>query len=174
VVKLGRVRDDRFLEVSFLDLINGTLVIDLKPYQPGTDCVFSATSRGSSKILRSSSELYRDDLIREAINFHGEYCPGAAVAVRMVIAASHLIGRDFREAEISCRFGQNPCINDALMGMTGARFGNGRLKISPNTTYTITALKATLEFSRISIPQTIQLVNSVSDRELFLLEVNIK
>jgi hypothetical protein len=73
VVKLRGVKEGRIFKVSFLDLIDGTPVIDLKPYQPGTDSVFSAKNPDrSGKIGKIAMERYRDDLILEAVGFHGE------------------------------------------------------------------------------------------------------
>jgi tRNA-Thr(GGU) m(6)t(6)A37 methyltransferase TsaA len=177
VVKLHRVREGRILEVSFLDLIDGTPLIDLKPYQAGTDCVFSARSPDrSNKIGKISPERYRDDLLREAIGFHGEYCPAVAVAVRMMIAATRSIGGDLMREEITCTVGPDPCINDTLIGITGARFGNGRLIVPPNwpctRIYTISGPEISLEFHNVSIPSGIDLVDSAPDNELFFLKVN--
>jgi tRNA-Thr(GGU) m(6)t(6)A37 methyltransferase TsaA len=177
VVKLHRVRDGRILEVSYLDLIDGTPVLDLKPYQPGTDCFFSAMSPDrSGKIGKISPERYQDDLIRAAIAYHGEYCPAVAVAVRMMIAATRVIGGDLMREEITCSPGPDPCVNDALVGITRARFGNGRLIIPAgwprSPVYTISGPEIALEFHNVSIPCEIGLVHSAPDNELFLLKVN--
>ncbi|MDG6257789.1 MAG: tRNA (N6-threonylcarbamoyladenosine(37)-N6)-methyltransferase TrmO [Methanomicrobiaceae archaeon] len=179
VVELREVNEDRMLEVSFLDLIEGTPVLDLKPYQPGTDCVFSARSFDlSNKIGKIAPERYREDLSRAAVGYHGEYCPAVAVAVRMMIAATHSLGGDLRRPEIIVSLGPDPCMNDALIGITGARFGNGRLIIPddwPGTSvYTISGPKITLEFSIVSIPCEMTQVNAARDEELFLLEVKNK
>ncbi len=177
VVKLRGVREGRILEVSFLDLIDGTPVIDLKPYQPGTDCVFSARNPDrSGKIGKIAMERYRDDLIREAVGFHGEYCPAVAVAVRMMVAATRSLGGDLMRDEITCSLGPDPCINDALIGITGARFGNGRLLVPPGwpgtPAYRISGPELSLEFHNVSIPSTIGLVHSAPDDTLFLIKVN--
>jgi len=177
VVKLHQVRAGRFLEVSFLDLIDGTPLLDLKPYQPGTDCVFSARNPDrSGKIGKISPERYRDDLIREAVGFHGEYCPAVAVAVRMMIAATRSIGGDLMREEITCTIGPDHCINDALIGITGARFGNCRLIVPASwpctQSYTISGPEISLEFHNVSIPCEIGQVDSATDSELFRLKVN--
>lgn len=177
VVQLRGVREGRMLEVSFLDLIEGTPVIDLKPYQPGTDCVFSARSPDrSGKIGKIAMERYRDDLIREAVCFHGEYCPAVAVAVRMMVVATCSLGGDLTRDEITCSIGPDPCINDALMGITGARFGNGRLLIPPGwpgtPAYRISGPEMSLEFHNVAIPSEISLVHAAPDKKLFLIKVN--
>lgn len=179
VVHLHRVKDGRFLEVSSLDLIDGTPLLDIKPYQPGTDCIFSARSPDrSDRFIVITPERYRDDLTRQAVGFHGEYCPAVAIAVRMMMTATYVMGSDLRREEICFSLGTNPCINDALIGITGARFGNGRLLIPagwPYTSvYTISGPESLLEFSIVSMPGEIRLVHSSSDEELFLMRVNKK
>jgi hypothetical protein len=171
------VREGRILKVSFLDLIEGTPVIDLKPYQPGNDSVFSAKNPDrSGKIGKIAMERYRDDLIREAVGFNGEYCPAVAVAVRLMVAATRYLGGDLMREVITCSLGPDPCINDALIGITGARFGNGRLLVPagwPCTTfYCICGPGLSLEFHNVSIPSGIVMVHSATDDELFLLKVN--
>jgi len=179
IVELRGIREGRILDVSFLDLIDGTPVIDLKPYQPGTDSIFSAKNPDRSvKIGKISMERYRDDLIREAIGFHGEYCPAVAVAVRMMIMATRVMGGDLARDEITCSLGPDPCINDALMGITGARFGNGRLIIPEGwpkiQVYCLSGHGISLEFGNLSIPPAIPLVNSTADTGLFSCKVNTK
>ena len=38
-----------------------------------------------------------------------------------------MLGVDLRSDDIGIIIGKNPCISDALIGITGARLGNGRL-----------------------------------------------
>ncbi|MCC7566078.1 MAG: tRNA (N6-threonylcarbamoyladenosine(37)-N6)-methyltransferase TrmO [Methanomicrobiaceae archaeon] len=174
VAALSGVREGRFLDVSFLDLIDKTPVLDIKPYQAGIDCVFSATGPDrSGTIAKITPERCRDDLVREAVGFHGEYCPALAVAVRMMIAATRFMGGDLRREEISCSLGPDPCINDALIGITGARFGTGRLIIPKSwpdpPVYAISGPKVRLEFSIVSIPRETGLVDAAPDEALFLI-----
>jgi hypothetical protein len=78
--------------------------------------------------------------------------------------------------EITCSLGPDPCINNALIGITGARFGNGRLIIPagwPCTPgYRISGPELSLEFHNVSIPSGIGLAHSTSDDKLFLIKVN--
>ncbi len=128
VVRLLEVRDERFLEVESLDLIDGTPVLDIKPYQTGWDCVFAATGHDrSEKIRKMGTEAYREGLVREAVNYHGMLCPGVAVGVRIAEAATRVLGGDLRNPAISVMPGGEPCIADALIGITGARPGDHRL-----------------------------------------------
>ncbi len=130
VVRLIRYTEDGLLEVENLDLIDGTPVVDIKPYQAGGDCIFSATQHDrSEKIAKMVPGAYRADLIREAVNYHGEWCPGAALAVRLAEEATRILGGDLRRPEVILSPGGDPCIADALIGITGARFGSHRLEI---------------------------------------------
>ncbi len=127
VVKIYR-RYGRHLFLSGVDTIDGTPVIDIKPYQTGWDCVFSAKNPDRTlKIKKMMPQDYKESLVREAINFHGEKCTGLAIAVRMGTVANLMLGVDLRNDDIGIIIGKNPCISDALIGITGARLGNGRL-----------------------------------------------
>jgi tRNA-Thr(GGU) m(6)t(6)A37 methyltransferase TsaA len=127
VVQLLQRSGDAILEVDLLDLIDGTPVLDIKPYQPAWDCIFSAkTHDRSEKIRKMGQARFRETLTREAVGYHGEWCPGAAIAVRIAEEATHVFG-DLRKEDISVIPGRDPCIIDGLIGITGARPGNGRL-----------------------------------------------
>jgi tRNA-Thr(GGU) m(6)t(6)A37 methyltransferase TsaA len=127
-VKLHR-HFGRFLFVSNLDVINGTPVLDIKPYQAGWDCIFAAKNPDrNEKNKRMMPGDYKASLTREALNYHGERCVGLAVAVRMAMVASIALDSDMRNDDISILIGKNPCISDSLIGITGARLGTGRLR----------------------------------------------
>lgn len=126
-VKLYR-RFGRHLFVSNLDAVDGTPVLDIKPYQAGWDCIFSAKNPDRTlKIKKMMPKDYKESLAREAQNFHGERCTGLALAVRMGMVANLKLGCDLRNDDIGIIIGKNPCISDSLVGITGARLGNGRL-----------------------------------------------
>lgn len=118
----------RYFFVSGLDVIDGTPVLDIKPYQAGMDCIFSARNPDrTQKIKKMLPQDYKDGLIHEALNFHGERCTGLALAVRMAMVANLMLGSDLRNDNIGIIIGKNPCVSDSLIGMTGARLGTGRL-----------------------------------------------
>lgn len=130
VVRLLCRKGEGILEVGSLDCIEGTPVIDIKPYQPGWDCVFSATHHDRSvKIEKMGPSEYRQMLIREAVNYHGEWCPGAAIAVRVAECATRVLGGDLTRHDVHLSIGDNPCIADSLIGITTARQGTGRLHV---------------------------------------------
>jgi tRNA (adenine37-N6)-methyltransferase len=127
VVRLTR-RYGRYLFVAGLDVIDGTPILDIKPYQAGMDCIFSAKNPDrTQKIKKMPPGEYKESLIHEALNFHGDRCLGLALAVRMAMVANLMLKSDLRDSDISIIIGKNPCISDSLVGMTGARLGNGRL-----------------------------------------------
>lgn len=121
-------RYGRYVFVSGMDVIDGTPILDIKPYQAGMDCIFSAKNPDrTEKIKKMSPGEYKDSLVHEALNFHGDSCTGLALAVRMGIVANLMLKRDLRNDSIGIIIGKNPCISDSLIGITGARLGNGRL-----------------------------------------------
>ncbi len=127
VVKLLR-RYGRHIFASGVDVIDGTPILDIKPYQAGMDCVFSAKNPDrTQKIKKMLPAEYKDSLVHEALNYHGERCIGLALAVRMAMVASLMLGTDLRNENISIIIGKNHCVSDSLIGITGARLGNGRL-----------------------------------------------
>jgi tRNA-Thr(GGU) m(6)t(6)A37 methyltransferase TsaA len=131
IIRLLGKSDEGILQVDNLDLIDGTPVLDIKPYQPGWDAVFSATTHDrTKKIQKMGISRYRESLIREAVNYHGEWCAGAAVAVRIAEIASELVGGDLRRPDISVDPGTDGCLADAIIGITGARPGNGRIRFT--------------------------------------------
>ena len=118
----------RYLFVWGLDVIDGTPILDIKPYQAGMDCIFSARNPDrEEKIKKMQPGVFQDSLVQEAFNYHGERCIGLALAVRMAMVANLMLGRDLRADDIGIIIGKNPCISDSLIGITGARLGNGRL-----------------------------------------------
>ena len=172
VVGLVRVNDERFLDLTYLDMIDGTPVLDIKPYQSRWDCIFSAiTGDRTKKIGILGPAIYQESLVREAVGYHGEFCPGVAVAVRMAMLATKLLGGDLRRDSIWFTLGSDPCINDAFIGITGARFGNKRLILpafrppdADNQTYALTGNGKTLIF-RVNNPLPLQDIAMMGDED---------
>lgn len=121
-------RDGRFLRVANMDVIDGTPVIDIKPYVPGWDCIFAARDTDKTeKLMRLLPAEIKESFIREAENYHGERCIGLALAVRMAMFAAQTLSRDLHGDDVSILIGKNHCVSDSLIGITGARLGNDRL-----------------------------------------------
>lgn len=178
VVGLLGIRDDRFIELSHLDVIDGTPVLDIKPYQPGWDCVFSATNGDrTGKINEITTLIQQQSLLREAINYHGEMCAGVAVAVRIALAGARILGVDLHRTTITCPAGCDSCIADGLIGITGARPGNGQLHLREHTTlkecFSLSSPNKRLDFYLRPMPGDIEEILACDDRVLFEIETLI-
>ncbi len=168
VVRLRGVREGRFLDLANVDLIDGTPVIDIKPYQTGWDCVFSATGHDrTEKIRKMSSAEYRAGLVREAVNYHGELCPGVAVGVRLAEAATRVFERDLRNPQVSVAPGPDPCIADALIGITGASPGNRRLGSSGGDRYVFSCPGKEAVFTLREVPESVDTIFAADEASLF-------
>jgi len=125
-----RVRnvEGRLIRVDRLDFIDGTPVLDLKPYFVTKDAIFSAVN---SRIgLPATREALQESLLMQACNFHGEQCADLALGVRIVEdyrVRFHDMGEPerWRIAAPASRL----CMVDALMGMTRTSLGRGMLKL---------------------------------------------
>jgi len=168
---LGK-RAERVLAVSYLDMVDGTPVIDIKPYQSGFDCIFSSTNADRSPFLgKMPVERYQANLLREAVGYHGEYCLQVAMAVRMALAASRHLGGDLRRESVRYILGPNPCINDAMIGMTGVRFGNSRLIVPDQwpacSDYCLAVPGRTVIIRIMDHPESIETIWSAPEGKLF-------
>jgi len=114
-------RKGRTLSVDPLDLIDGTPVVDIKPYHPSTDSVFGATTPDRFNLFRfiPEEELLRH-LVREASRFHGEACAGLAIGVRIAWRAMKELACDLRSREVEVLSKAGGCMTDAVQALTGA------------------------------------------------------
>jgi tRNA-Thr(GGU) m(6)t(6)A37 methyltransferase TsaA len=168
VVRLCGLREGRILNLANVDLIDETPVIDIKPYQRGWDCIFSATGHDrTEKIRKMGPGEYRKSLIREAVNYHGELCPGVAVAVRIAEAAARILGCDLAVPEVAVAPGTDPCIADALIGITGARPGNRRLRHPGGEDCIVAAPGMEVIFHLRDAPESIEAVLAAREESLF-------
>lgn len=115
------------LELDRLDFMDGTPVVDLKPYFVTRDAILAANNAPIG--LPSGRPALRMSLLMQAQNFHGESCPDLALAVRLV---EHFRATACGLAEperwsLEAPLGR-PCLLDALMGMTRATPGRGNLR----------------------------------------------
>jgi tRNA-Thr(GGU) m(6)t(6)A37 methyltransferase TsaA len=172
-------RDGRFLRIANCDVIDGTPVVDLKPYEPGWDCIFSAKDHDrTEKLRRMLPAEVREDLLREATNYHGERCTGLALAVRMAMFAGERLGCDLRRDDVCILIGKNHCISDSLIGITGARLGNNRLYYNLNPkvtkskdTYSIYNAEKTIVFRRKRFMKDFTSILECNINDLFDIEV---
>ncbi|MCL5986962.1 MAG: tRNA (N6-threonylcarbamoyladenosine(37)-N6)-methyltransferase TrmO [Actinobacteria bacterium] len=118
--------------VDNLDLIDGTPVLDIKPYIPNADCFFSARDGIYDDIQKSVNDEVRYEIFeREAVKFHGEMCTYLVITCRMMIRVYSEFGSLRRDGlVVICN--AHPCIADCVQGMTYARAGLRRLVLGTN------------------------------------------
>jgi len=129
-------REGNVLHLEELDFIDGTPVLDIKRYSPGWDCIFSArSSRDLSTLPDRDHKHLAEDMMTEAANFHGERCPGIALAVRIMVHAMETWQIPQKEPGLVLSVGSDGCIADGLQAISGATLGSGRLKVPGGRTY---------------------------------------
>jgi formylmethanofuran dehydrogenase subunit E len=122
--------DGTNLYLDLLDMIDGTPVIDLKPHAHGLDSAFSARSaRELARPGRLSRERTLEALLHEAERFHGERCLGVALGARAVYHWMVSLDVGQKDPGTIVWLGSDGCLADALQALTGATFGNGRLRV---------------------------------------------
>ncbi|MDP2726910.1 MAG: tRNA (N6-threonylcarbamoyladenosine(37)-N6)-methyltransferase TrmO [Dehalococcoidia bacterium] len=140
-------REGNMLYVERLDFIEGTPVMDIKRYSPGWDCIFSArSSRDLSPLPERSPKYLADDMLVEAVHFHGERCLGTALAVRIMRHAMETWQISQKDPEMKLSLGEDGCIADGLQALSGAALGNGRLKVPGGRTYRLIYRDKSLAF----------------------------
>jgi tRNA-Thr(GGU) m(6)t(6)A37 methyltransferase TsaA len=114
------------IDCERLDFLDGTPVVDLKPYFVTRDAAMAANNAPIGR--PRSREALRDALMIQAVNFHGERCPDLALAVRVV---EHFRATRFELGEPETWAVEvplsRPCVVDAIMGMTRTSLGRGNL-----------------------------------------------
>jgi len=115
--------DGRRIYLEKLDFLDGTPIIDIKPYTM-SDCILGYENSIEDKMIVS-----RDDgintLLSLASGFHGELCTGIATGVRIVYEALKIKGT-MRFDSISAPCG---CEIDAFQVLCDCTAGNGKLKL---------------------------------------------
>jgi tRNA-Thr(GGU) m(6)t(6)A37 methyltransferase TsaA len=130
-------RDGLRLRVWPVDFVDGTPVIDLKPYSSAWDGAFSA--RTAQDRPQSLNEPAREfpRLLQEGEGFHGERCVGVAMAVRIHYHVRALWDVAAKDPGLSVVVGQDGCLADGLQALFGVRLGDGRLQVSDRDTVRI-------------------------------------
>ena len=125
--------EENIVWVDQLDFIEGTPVIDLKPYFRSRDAIHSA--RSASIGQPDSRQAMLVSILGQAERFHGERCGGLALAAKII---EHLRSVCLGYAEI---FGvsvilpeRSGCLIDCIMGLSGASFGQKTLKFHRQNT----------------------------------------
>lgn len=118
LVSLKEVLENGLL-VEGLDALDGTPVVDIKPYYE-QDVVFSPRT---PYIRPAAFAMRRQLFFWEALTHHQEECPALYLGVRMALVADAVMGQITKEdLRVSVR--GSLCLADVLQGLTHARLAN--------------------------------------------------
>lgn len=166
LVKLER-REENLLYVTGLDAIDGTPVLDVKPYFE-SDIIFSPRT---PYIHAANPEIRYGVFRKQALAHHGEACVGLELGIRMALLADENLGQ-IQAPGLCLEVSGDPCLADVLQGLTRARLANPprfRYREGPQT-----AVLFTKEDRRLRItlrhPVTVEDAQSLPDTELFEIE----
>jgi len=118
LVKLERLEENT-LYVTGLDAIDGSPVIDIKPYFEH-DTVFSPRTPQISPL---SQNALQKTLLKQAVTHHGETCPDLLLAVRMALSADKLLGY-IKSPNVQVQVYGSSCLADTIQGLCRARLAN--------------------------------------------------
>ena len=126
-----RARDGLVLRVDDLDLADGTVVLDLKPYVPGQDTVLSARRARTVRIARLEPADALGYLELDLAHHLGDAArtPPARAALAAILVASRRLTVEPRDEGLRVAVNRADASLDALMGLTGATFASGRVAI---------------------------------------------
>jgi tRNA (adenine37-N6)-methyltransferase len=169
LVELDCVRGNR-LHVSGLDAVNGTPVLDIKPYYE-QDIVFSPQT---ARIVAATREMRKNIMDKEAIRHHREACPDLWIAVRMALIAEERLGK-LNDDEIMVEVTGSICLGDVLQGLTRAR-----LACPPRFVFrqSVDVMKSTWIkrdkriFIELRENADLAHIEAISDEKLFKIETN--
>lgn len=119
-------RDGLTLHFDRLDFLDGTPVLDLKPYFITRDLIFSANGQQVGR-PRSREDL-RESLYVQALHYHGQDAPELALAVRL-IEHFRLVFHELNDPGIYRLTAplHRPVLLDGLMAVTRSTPGRGNL-----------------------------------------------
>ncbi len=126
-----------------LDFMEGTPVLDIKPYLATRDLIFSA-NHGQLGQPRTREDL-RESLMTQAVQFHGQARGDLALAARIIehYRATHCELSDPGHYAVTAPV-DRPVLIDGLIGITRSTPGRGTLQFGPsgvvqvgNVTYTL-------------------------------------
>jgi len=118
LVRLERIEGNR-LFVSGMDAVNGTAVLDIKPYFE-QDIVFSPRT---PEIVPASRQMKEELMKKEALAHHRELCTDLRIAVRMGLFVQERWGK-LNDDELFLEVTGSACLADVLQGLARARMAN--------------------------------------------------
>lgn len=128
LVKLESV-EGNVLKVNGMDAIDGTPVLDIKPYFT-PDIVFSPVT---AYIRPVDYQVRKALFLKEAVVHHQEECAGTYMAVRMALIAEAKLGQ-LTSHQVSLKVRGSLCMGDALQALSRGRLANPpRFKFEENS-----------------------------------------
>lgn len=115
LVDLEKIEGDT-LYVSGLDAVDGTPVLNIKPYFE-SDIVFSPKT---PHIRTAKYHLRERDFHKQALAHHGEECIGLELGVQMALIIDTCFGK-IQAPDLHVTVTGDPCLADVLQGLTRAR-----------------------------------------------------
>ena len=136
-------RKGNILKVKGLDAVNGTPVIDIKPFMPHQDSDFSDSNETLKRnprafIIPLLKNMKTEELFLESGKLHGHYCPGLAMGVMAAVEGlnrlslmcnlpvSVLNSSEGMEDVLSI-IEINSCFADGIQFVSGCTVGNNGL-----------------------------------------------
>ena len=158
------------LYVEPLDLIDGTPIVDIKPYSAGWDAIFWARDVHSALITQYMVQADAlAELLREAFNFHGEKCGAIAVAAKIAYDAVETLQESVRDLCLQLPRNVDPHLADGLMGISRATMGNSRLTFSEDPHVRVSAASLSTKYRILDVPSLSALeILELRPDELFL------
>ena len=124
-----------FLKLERLDFVNGTPVIDIKPYFPTHDLIFTARNVPIGRLPDRAA--LRESLLVQTLNFCGQLSCDAALAIRIVEHfRAHVLGMSEPAQWFVVVPKRRIQLIDAMMGMTRVSLGQQNLKLRRRNTVT--------------------------------------
>ncbi len=129
ITRLDR-RENRFLHVRRLDFLDGTPILDIKPYTPGWDMIPSARQEYRTPLHQMKKDSLRARIERELENATGQI---GELENRVLQSLLDLVAmeRDPHDVAITYRLPQLDGRVEMLQCAASATFGNGRLCYDP-------------------------------------------
>jgi tRNA-Thr(GGU) m(6)t(6)A37 methyltransferase TsaA len=122
-------REGNRLFLERLDAVDGTPVLDIKPYF-GNDIIFSPRT----SYIPGKDRAYRQNqMLRRAISHHQEECLYLELAVRMALVAEEVFGH-LSNPDLLVMVRGSACLADTVQGLSRARLANPpRFSFIPST-----------------------------------------
>ncbi|MDP1808979.1 MAG: tRNA (N6-threonylcarbamoyladenosine(37)-N6)-methyltransferase TrmO [Actinomycetota bacterium] len=118
-------REGNVLFLEHIDFIDGTPIVDIKPYSVGWDSIFSAGNNSTyATYAKMDVRDAYDDMLRQAANFHGDACIGTTLGMRAAYLAMNHFKCDLQTKSLKVTVAARGCIADAVQGSMQA--GNKR------------------------------------------------